>query len=71
VVNHNPNQIKNGGSCIFIHIRSGNGKGTAGCTAMNQDNIVTVLKWLKEDKRPLLLQLPIGEIKKIADDSLK
>lgn len=71
VVNHNPNQIKNGGSCIFIHIRSGNGKGTAGCTAMSQDNIVKVLKWLKRDKKPLLLQLPQSETKKIGDNSLK
>jgi len=71
VVNHNPNQIKNGGSCIFIHIRSGNGKGTAGCTAMSKENIVKVLKWLKKDKKPLLLQLPTSETEKIADNSLK
>jgi len=71
VVNHNPNQIKNGGSCIFMHIRSGNKKGTAGCTAMSQNNIVKVLKWLKADKKPLLLQLPQSETKKIADNSLK
>jgi D-alanyl-D-alanine dipeptidase len=64
-VNHNPNQIKNGGSCIFIHIRSGNGKGTAGCTAMNQDNIIKVLKWLKPKDKPLLLQLPVVEMSRI------
>jgi len=71
VVNHNPNQIKDSGSCIFIHIRSGDGKGTAGCTAMSQNSIVKVLKWLKSDKKPLLLQLPQSEIKKIADNSLR
>jgi D-alanyl-D-alanine dipeptidase len=57
-VNHNPKQIKNAGSCIFMHIRSGNGKGTAGCTAMNEDKIMTILKWLKKEDKPLLLQLP-------------
>ncbi len=61
-VNHNHEQIKNAGSCIFMHIRSGNGKGTAGCTAMNEDKIMTILKWLKRDDKPLLLQLPKEEI---------
>ena len=70
-VNHNIEQKKMSGSCIFIHIRSGNGKGTAGCTAMRESDIVEVLKWIKEDKRPLLLQLPNNEvIKKVDDDSL-
>ena len=62
VVNHNPEQIKNAGSCIFMHIRSGNGKGTAGCTAMNENKIMTILKWLKREDKPLLLQLPKEEI---------
>jgi D-alanyl-D-alanine dipeptidase len=61
-VNHNPEQIKNAGSCIFMHIRSGNGKGTAGCTAMNEEKIINVLKWLNKEKKPLLLQLPKEEI---------
>jgi len=61
-VNHNPEQIKNAGSCIFMHIRSGNGKGTAGCTAMNEEKIMTILKWLKKEDKPLLLQLPKEEI---------
>ncbi|NEW60108.1 hypothetical protein GSY74_02325 [Sulfurovum sp. bin170] len=71
-VNHNSNQVANAGSCIFMHIRNKNGKGTAGCTAMREGEIVTVLKWLKRDKKPLLLQLPQSEIaKKIADNNLK
>jgi len=65
VVNHNINQIKNGGSCIFIHIRNGNGKGTAGCTAMSEDNIIKVLKWLREEDKPLLLQVPKRELKRV------
>jgi len=71
-VNHNPEQIKNSGSCIFIHIASNRGGGTAGCTAMKENEIVTVLKWLKGDAKPLLLQLPKYEVvKKISDDSLQ
>ena len=61
-VDHNPEQIANGGSCIFMHIRSGNGKGTAGCTAMDETNLMTILKWLKKEGEPLLLQLPKQEV---------
>jgi len=61
-VNHNPEQIKNAGSCIFMHIRSENGKGTAGCTAMKEEKIINILKWLNQEKKPLLLQLPKEEI---------
>ena len=64
-VNHNPNQIAQAGSCIFIHIKNKSGKGTAGCTAMLEDEIVTVLKWLKGEEKPLLLQLPKVEMLKV------
>jgi D-alanyl-D-alanine dipeptidase len=64
-VNHNPDQITNAGSCIFMHIRSENGKGTAGCTAMKEKEIITILKWLKQEQQPLLLQLPKKEISNI------
>jgi len=64
-VEHNSNQTAYAGSCIFMHIRSGDGKGTAGCTAMNERGIMTILKWLKKEKKPLLLQLPKEEMLKV------
>ena len=64
-VNHNPEKIAQAGSCIFIHIKSKSGRGTAGCTAMREDEIVTVLKWLKGKEKPLLLQLPKEEMVKV------
>jgi D-alanyl-D-alanine dipeptidase len=64
-VNHNRNQIAQAGSCIFIHIKNKSGKGTAGCTAMREDEIVSVLKWLKGEEKPLLLQLPKVEMVKV------
>jgi len=71
-VNHNPNRVPLAGSCIFVHIKSKKGGGTAGCTAMKENQIIKILKWLKESKKPLLLQLPISEVeKKITNDSLK
>ena len=64
-VEHNPQAMAYGGSCIFIHIRSENGKGTAGCTAMRESEMMTLLRWLKKEKQPLLLQLPKEEMLKV------
>lgn len=64
-VEHNRQQKAYAGSCIFMHIRSGDGKGTAGCTAMSESEIMTILKWLKKEKKPLLLQLPKAEMLKV------
>lgn len=61
-VKHNPENIAQAGSCIFMHIKSNTGKGTAGCTAMKESEITTILKWLDVDKNPLLLQLPQDEL---------
>lgn len=64
-VKHNPENIAQSGSCIFIHIKNRKATGTAGCTAMRENEITTILKWLKEDKKPLLLQLPKEEMVKV------
>ena len=66
VVNHNPSQKLQAGSCIFMHIKSKSGKGTAGCTAMKEEEITKVLEWLKEKDNPLLLQLPKEEQLKLS-----
>ena len=65
VVNHNPEQKANAGSCIFMHIKSKSGRGTAGCTAMKESEITKVLQWLEEKHQPLLLQLPEIEMLKV------
>jgi zinc D-Ala-D-Ala dipeptidase len=49
------------GSCIFLHVWAGPEKGTAGCTAMEQPNLETLLRWLDPAKGPLLVQLTEGE----------
>jgi hypothetical protein len=46
------------GSCVFLHIWSGSTRGTAGCTAMPQDQLETLLTWLDPTRKPLLVQLP-------------
>lgn len=47
-----------GGSCVFLHIWHSHDQGTAGCTAMSQTELETLLIWLDPTRRPLLVQLP-------------
>ncbi len=47
-----------GGSCVFLHIWHSDSQGTAGCTAMSQSQLETLLVWLDPARRPLLVQLP-------------
>ncbi|MDT5295404.1 MAG: hypothetical protein QOJ76_2284 [Acidobacteriota bacterium] len=62
VVEHNAGAPVPGlGSCIFLHVWAGPEKGTAGCTAMRQENLEGLLRWLDPKKRPLLVQLPEAE----------
>ena len=68
VVDHNTDPVHAGaGSCIFMHIWLGTGEGTVGCTAMAQDNLESVMGWLDPAAKPLLLQLPRAEYKKLRD----
>src|SRR5215212_126008 len=61
VVAHNARAVPGKGSCIFLHVWAGPERGTAGCTAMEQPNLETLLRWLDAKKRPLLVQLPESE----------
>jgi L,D-peptidoglycan transpeptidase YkuD (ErfK/YbiS/YcfS/YnhG family) len=47
-----------GGSCVFLHIWHSHDQGTAGCTAMSQTELETLLTWLDLARQPLLVQLP-------------
>ena len=62
VVDHNPGAKPGAGSCIFMHIKKPNHIPTVGCTAMSEDEMKTLLKWLDPAKYPLLIQAPQSEI---------
>jgi hypothetical protein len=47
-----------GGSCVFLHIWHSHDQGTAGCTAMSQAELETLLTWLDPARNPQLVQLP-------------
>jgi len=61
-VEHNPNNIAQRGSCIFIHLKKPNDLASSGCSMMREDEIKVLLKWLDKSKDPMLLQLPINEV---------
>jgi D-alanyl-D-alanine dipeptidase len=58
VVDHNSAATPGGGSCIFLHIWKDSSTATAGCTAMPEQNLVDLLRWLDPAKRPVLIQMP-------------
>ena len=62
VIGHNLEPITKGsGSCIFMHIWREASDGTAGCTAMNEQDLKEIVFWLDQRKKPTLIQLPIFE----------
>jgi len=66
VINHNTSKrIPGKGSAIFFHVWSGSGRGTAGCTAAAQTNVINTLKWLKPSKSPVIIEGPMSEILKM------
>lgn len=50
------------GSCIFLHVWRDPGAGTEGCTAMDEANMVELLRWLDPSKKPVIVQTPDGVI---------
>jgi D-alanyl-D-alanine dipeptidase len=62
VVQHNLNPIEAGmGSAIFMHIWRSRGMGTAGCTAMAENDLNEIVLWLNAEQHPCLVQLPLEE----------
>jgi len=66
MVDHNADPVTTGaGSCIFLHIWLGPGQGTTGCTAMSQELLEALLARLDPARKPLLVQLPRPQYKKL------
>lgn len=66
-INHNaPETIAGNGSCIFMHIWENNHTGTAGCTAMAEEDLLKILHWIDASMHPLLVQIPKTAYEKLA-----
>lgn len=69
VVEHNANPRKAGdGSCIFLHIWSGPSRGTAGCTALDEQKLLSLLRWLDPAAHPVLVQLTKAEYQRLSKE---
>lgn len=53
------------GSCIFLHVAPAPEGPTAGCTALREEELLTVLRWLDPAKQPMLVQVPAEVLRKI------
>ncbi len=57
-VAHNPQRKRGAGSCIYLHEWVGERDGTAGCTVLRHEDLLTVMTALKSDRHPVLVQFP-------------
>ena len=68
LVGHNTmNPEPGAGSCIFLHVWRGPGGTTAGCTAMDEGRILTLLAWLRKGAYPVLVQLTRKDYQRLRD----
>ncbi|WP_373072516.1 L,D-transpeptidase [Sulfurimonas sp.] len=68
VVDHNKKQIKQAGSCIFLHVQKTQDSPTAGCTSMKYEDLKKIVEWLDPKKDPMLIQVDeknLDNIKKL------
>lgn len=61
VIEHNPDAVKRGGSCIFAHEWKAPGVPTAGCTAMSPAAMEALLGWLDPAAEPVFVLLASGD----------
>lgn len=54
VVDYNGERAAGRGSCIFLHHWSGPSSSTAGCIAMAEEDLLTLLSWLDPVAKPLI-----------------
>lgn len=57
-VKHNSENKPNYGSLIFLHLWRAADKGTAGCTAVEESTMNTLLNWIDPAAHPVLILLP-------------
>jgi L,D-peptidoglycan transpeptidase YkuD (ErfK/YbiS/YcfS/YnhG family) len=66
-VRHNSDPpVPGAGSAIFLHTRRGPDRPTAGCTALAQEDLLWIIRWLREPLRPHFVLLPLAEYERLA-----
>ncbi|WP_440602971.1 GW domain-containing glycosaminoglycan-binding protein [Bacillus sp. GB_SG_008] len=59
VINYNTDRIPGAGSAIFFHVSD---MYTNGCTGTDQQDVISILKWLDPAKNPVIIQSPESEL---------
>lgn len=65
VIGHNPGCEPGDGSCIFAHPWHDASTPTAGCTALAEDDLRELVRWLRASARPRLVLLPAAEHRRV------
>lgn len=65
VIAHNAGNIASAGSCIFAHVWRAPGVPTAGCTAMADADMTTLLEWIDPARDPVFVLLPEMEYRRL------
>ncbi len=65
VIEHNPQGVTGAGSCIFAHLWKSADSTTAGCTAMPEPSMRTLLTTLKVSAHPVFVLLPRAEYERL------
>lgn len=65
VVHYNDEAVQGMGSAIFLHVWLGPGKPTHGCTAISEQHMEELLRWLDYSARPVLVQGTEEQISKL------
>lgn len=68
VIDHNPQNVPGSGSCIFAHLWKAPGEPTAGCTAMAEPAMQQLLAWLRPERHPVFVLLPVAEYQRLHRD---
>lgn len=64
VIDYNRDGVKGRGSCIFFHLNNTRKGPTAGCTAMEEQPLLELIRWFDPQKKPKLLQIPSSACEK-------
>ncbi|MGV8939991.1 MAG: L,D-transpeptidase family protein [Lysobacter sp.] len=65
VIEHNRAAMPGAGSCIFAHLWKSPTTATAGCTAMDDAVMETLLAWLRPERKPVFVLLPEAEYARV------
>jgi L,D-peptidoglycan transpeptidase YkuD (ErfK/YbiS/YcfS/YnhG family) len=67
-IRHNTDPATPGfGSAIFLHVRRGPDRPTAGCTSMGVEDLESVIRWLRPEAKPCYVLLPQEEYNRLRD----